>query len=189
MSTVIQSGFIVDGKVFSTKAEAMNYIRRPKIKAALMELTKNNEALSDFLLDNQDEVEGALDTGTVRRVTKVERNNLAKAISHALTIGAGDKKLAFLEENQDAIIESFRWPSVKRLLGEDKTAAQVEALTTLSDNPELAAWVVANQEAVLESFKAGVEKREVNPAAAEGLAAYRAKKAAEKAAKEAESAQ
>ena len=53
------------------------------------------------------------------------------------------------------------------------------------DNVELVDWILGNKDAILEGFQAGVVKREVNPKAQDALAAYRAKKAAEKAAKEA----
>jgi hypothetical protein len=51
-------------------------------------------------------------------------------------------------------------------------------------NEELAEWIIKNKDKVLDAYQAGVVKREINPAAAEALAAYRAKKAAEKAAAE-----
>lgn len=185
MSIAIQQGFIVDGKVFATKAEAQNYLRRPKILEAFMKLTSNNTQLAEFMVENQDSVEAALDTGTIRRVTKTERNQLAKALEHAKTLE--DSKLKFIVENADAILETFRWPSVKRLTGDDKANAQREALVALSNNEDLADWVVNNSADVLEAYKAGIEKREVSPVAAEALAAYRAKKAAEKAAAQAQS--
>ena len=65
---------------------------------------------------------------------------------------------------------------------EKATAAKNTLVAASEGNEELADWVLANKDAVLEAYEAGKEKRQVNPKAAEALAAYRAKKAAEKAA-------
>lgn len=172
-----------DGTIFETKADALNYMRRPKIKAAMMEVTGGNEELSDWLVENQETVEGAFDAGTIRRVSKSDASKLAKALEAIAE--AGNSKFAFVVDNAEAIVASFRWPSVKRLSDEEKAAEAKAALVAASDNEELADWVIANREAVIGAFSAGVEKRTVNPKAAEALAAYRAKKAAEKAAAEA----
>ena len=59
MSDKIQQGFIVDGQVFATKAEAQAFLRRPLVTAALNTLTGNNADLVNFLIANQDEIEGA----------------------------------------------------------------------------------------------------------------------------------
>jgi len=178
--------YVVDGKQFDTKTEATNYIRRPKILAALMAATGNNDQLSDWLLNNQESVEIAFEVGTIRRVTKVESGRLAKALE-ALKLIEGNPKIAFLQENAGAILDSFRWPSVKRMDEAEKTTAARNSLIASSEgNNELAEWILANKDAVLAAYSAGVEKRELNPKAAEGLAAYRAAKAEERAKKEAE---
>ena len=177
--------YVVDGKQFDTKSEANNYIRRPKILAALMSATGNNNELSTWLLDNQESVEIAFEVGTIRRVTKTETNKLTKAIE-ALKAIEGNPKIAFLQENAGAILDSFRWPSVKRMDEAEKATAARNSLVASSEgNTELAEWILANKEAVLAAYTAGVEKREINAKATEALAAYRAKKADEKAAKEA----
>jgi hypothetical protein len=169
-----------DGKMFDTKAEAMTYLRRPKIEAALAVLTKNNKQLTAWLLDNQEQVEIAFETGTIRRVTKSEHNKLSKALD-ALKEIQGNPKLAFLQDNIGAILDSFRWPSVKRMDEAEKTTAARNSLVAASEgNEELAEWIISNKDAVLEAYQAGVEKRQVNAAATEALAAYRAKKAKEK---------
>jgi hypothetical protein len=176
--------YVVDGKQFDTKTEATNYIRRPKILAALMAATKNNTELSNWLLDNQESVEIAFEVGTIRRVTKVETNKLTKALE-ALKAIEGNPKIAFLQENAGAILDSFRWPSVKRMDEAEKATAARNSLVASSEgNIDLAEWILANKDTVLAAYQAGVEKREVNAKAAEGLAAYRQKKAEEKAARE-----
>jgi dsDNA-binding SOS-regulon protein len=171
-----------DGKQFDTKAEAMDYLRKPKIKAAMLAVTGNNAELATWLVNHQEVVEVAFETGTIRRVTKVEHNKLVKAVE-ALKEIQGNPKIAFLQENAAAIVDSFRWPSVKRMDDAEKATVAKNTLVGASEgNEELADWVLANKDAVLAAYGAGIEKRQVNPKAAEALAAYRAKKAAEKAA-------
>ncbi len=172
-----------DGKTFEKKADALTHLRRPKIEAALNAVTGNQTDLVNWLLDNQNTVESAFEVGTIKRVTKSERNKLNKCLEFIQE--EGHPKTAFLRENADAILSSFRWPSVNRMDAEEKIAAAQDVLKEASDNDELAKWVVENRDAVLEAYKAGVEKRKVNPKAAEALAAYRARKAAEKAEREA----
>jgi len=178
---ILQKFQTPDGQVFDTKAEAFNHVRRPKILAALHKLTDNNQELSTWLIDNQEHVEVAFELGTIRRVTKSERKKLEKSIEELKTL-SGNPKLAFLVENADVIAEVFRWPTVKRMTDEEKAFAAKNTLMGASgNNEELASWIIANKDGVLAAYEAGVEKREVNPKATEALAAYRAKKAAEKA--------
>lgn len=173
-----------DGKVFETRAEAQNYLRRPKIKDALLKLTDGNKELSDWLLDNQESVEIAFEQGVIRRVSKSDRNKLVKALEHIKE--DGNSKFQFVIDHADAIAETFRWPTVKRMDEDEKKEAARKVLVEASDgNKQLADWILANKDAVIEAYKAGIEKKAVNPKAMEALAAYRAKKAAEKAAKEA----
>jgi hypothetical protein len=171
----------VDGKdhIFDSRKEADDFIRKPKVKAALLQLTENNEGVTDWLMAHQEQVEVAFEAGSIKRVTKSEHNKLKKALEEIV-----DKlPKNFVSENFAAVLDSFRWPSVKRMNTEEKTLAARNTLLNASEgNEELANWILANQEAVLEAYKAGIEKREVNPKASEALAAYRAKKAAEKAA-------
>lgn len=170
-----------DGKTFETKKEALDYLRRPKIKEAMNKVTGGNGELTDWLVDHQEQVEIAFETGTIRRVTKSEHNKLAKALE--AIIEANNPKFAFVADNKGAILDSFRWPSVKRMDETEKATAARNSLVAASEgNEELADWVLANKEAILSAYGAGIEKKQVNPKAAEALAAYRAKKAAEKAA-------
>jgi len=178
---ILQKFQTPDGQVFDSKAEALNHVRRPKIQAALLKLTDNNQELSTWLIDNQEHVEVAFELGTIRRVTKSERKKLEKSIEELKTL-SGNPKLAFIVENADVIAEVFRWPTVKRMTDEEKAFAAKNTLMGASNNnEELASWIIANKDGVLAAYEAGIEKREVNPKATEALAAYRAKKAAEKA--------
>ncbi len=170
-----------DGKQFDTKSEAMDYMRRPKILAALNKLEGVTGELANWLLEHREQVEMAFETGTIRRVSKSEAKKLKDALEHVKTVLAADKKAAFVVENADAIIDSFRWPSVKRMDEAEKATAARNTLVAASEgNESLADWIVANKAAILEAYEAGVEKRQVNPKAQEALAAYRAEKAKEK---------
>jgi hypothetical protein len=181
----VRSVFITDdGKQFNTKAEANEYLRRPKILEALRPLTEGNTELATWLLDNRDVVENAFDIGTIRRVTKVEQNKLAKSLKAIKE--ANDPKFAFVSEHADVILEVFRWPTVKRMTEEEKATAARNTLLGASDNnAELAEWVLSHKEQIQIAYGAGIEKKVVNQKAQEALAAYRAKRAAEKAAAEA----
>jgi hypothetical protein len=64
---------------------------------------------------------------------------------------------------------------------ETKAAAIAEKLSAIAEgNQDLVKFIISNKDAIFSAYAAGVEKREVNPKATEALAAYRAKKAAEK---------
>lgn len=173
-----------DGQQFDTVKEAQDHMRLPKIKAALMALTNGNEKLVAWLLEQQETIEMAFEVGTIRRVTKVEKNKLKKALDAIKE--STEHKFKFVQENADALLESFRWPSVTRMKDDEKQAAAHKSLVAASEgNEELAGWIIANKDAIVAAFNAGVEKREVNPKATAALQLYRERKAAEKAAKEA----
>jgi succinate dehydrogenase flavin-adding protein (antitoxin of CptAB toxin-antitoxin module) len=176
-----------DGQTFDNKADAEDHMRRPKKLAALMALTSQNDELANWLLTEQEAVENAFDTGTIRRVSKTERNKLKTAFDRVKELAPAEttQKLNFLVEHADDILESFRWPTVKRMTDEEKATAAKNTLMGASDNNEdLSNWVLAHKDGILEAYKAGIVKREVNPNAKAALAAYREKKAAEKAAAE-----
>lgn len=180
-----------DGKTFDTKAEAQAYLRRPVILSALTVITGGNKQLAEFLLENEETVQNAFETGTIRRVTKSEAKKLEKATEALAQLDRSlHKDLIFLIDNANTVKESFRWPSVKRMNDEEKAVAARNTLLAATENDgELVDWILANKEQVLNAYKAGVEKRQVNPKAAEGLAAYREKKRLEKEAAEAAAAQ
>jgi hypothetical protein len=195
----LQKGVMTaDGKWFATVGEAKDYLRKPLITAALKKVANGNENLAQFLLENDDEIQKAFEAGTVARVTKAERNKLKKALDHLCSLG--DTKLRFITDNAEAVLDSFRWPSVKRLTAEEKAAETMKALTALAD-AKAAEWVIANKDAILNAYEAGIEKRAApggtglaeyqaaKAAGPEALAAYNKardeKKAAEKAAKKA----
>ena len=173
------------GAQFDTKAEALDFLRKPKVMSALVALTANNEELADFLFEQREGLAAAFETGIIRRVTKAEHNKLDKALEALLKI-EDNKDLKFLQENAAVVKESFRWPTVKRLSPEEKAeAAKAQIITITEGNAELADWIVENKDGLLEAFEAGKEKRQVSDKAKSALEEYRAKKAAEKAAAEA----
>jgi hypothetical protein len=177
----IQSGFIVDGKIFATKAEAEEFVRGPKVKEALMILTGKNVDLSTWLIEKKDEILENYESGKIKRVTKQERKALGKALTAAVDLPA----CKFLADNFDAIVDSFRWPSVKRGTAEEQAEQIRTNFADLAEgNEEMVKWLLTNKEQLLAAYEAGKEKRQVSEKAAAGLAAYREKKAAEKAAAE-----
>lgn len=183
---VIQQGFMTpDGKVFATKSEAVDHIRRPLKTEALLKIAgADNGELVEWLIDNQESIEATFESTKIRRVTKSEKKQLEKALEAVKA--AGDKAFGFIIENAEAIADSFRWPSVKRGT-EEEQAATIKAgfMVMTENNSDLSDWIIANKEAVLEAYQAGVVKKQLAPNAAKGLAEYQAKKRAEKAAAEA----
>ena len=179
-----------DGKVFNTKAEANDYLRRPKQLVAFKALTEGNEELATWLVDNDEVVKNAFDKGTIKRVSKSERKKLIAALEAVSEIHkeTNNTALAFMADNAESIAEGFRWPSVKRLDPEEKMAAIKEEIAAATEgNEELAVWIIEHKDQVLEAYDAGKVKREVSPKASAALAKWReeqkaAKEAAEKAA-------
>jgi hypothetical protein len=166
-------------KYFESKAERDAFDQRPQVEAAFNKITDNNKDLTGWFVENEDAVLGSYETGTISRVTKVEKNKLVKALE---AIKAADNKdFAFVADNAEAIADSFRWPTVKRLTAEEKTAAMTEKLMAVTDNnKDLVAWIIANQEAIEQAYKAGVVKRPVSEKASAALAAYQAERKAKK---------
>lgn len=186
----IQQVFTVEGcdKQFSSKAEVMDHLRRPKILDALKELTNGDAELAKWLLDHDELIKNSFDVGTIKRVTKSDRKKLDKALEAIKE--AKNPAFAFVADNVEAIAESFRWPSVKRMDDEEKTKVAVDSIAAAAEgNREVAEWIVSNKDKILEAYKAGKPKRQPPQKALDALAAYREQKAAEKAAKEAEKAE
>jgi len=187
----IKSAFVVDNKTFDTKAEANAYLRRPAILNALNEVTESDEELSEWLLENRDTVESAFEVGTVRRVKQAERNKISRGlevVAEAVKEGTinNTQDMQFLVENADQLVDTFRWPKVKRLTEEEKALQAKNTLMKATENNEdLAVWITQNQESITGAYSAGKPKREVSPKAIKALEEYRAKQAAAKA-KEAE---
>jgi len=180
--TELKQVFQVGDQSFETKAEAMAFMRRPKITEALKTFIADNDKLVSWLVDNQETVETAFEAGVIQRVTKSDIKKLEAALAAVTKAGAKDTQ--FIIDNSEAIATSFRWPSVKRMTDEEKSAAALEILTTAADgNEKLAGFIIENKEPILAAYKAGVVKREVSPNAVNALEAYRAKQKAEKEAK------
>jgi hypothetical protein len=171
----IQQAYVVDGKIFNTKQEAADYVRIPKVKEALNMLTAKNAELVTFLMEKEDEICNIYDSGKIKRVTKQERKALSKALDHV----AGVKGAEFLTDNYQAVLDSFRWPSVKRGSTEEIAERVRKEMADLCEgNEEMVKWMLANKEQLLAAYEAGVEKREVNQSAVDSLAAYQAAKKA-----------
>jgi hypothetical protein len=165
-----------DGQQFETKAEAQKHIRKPQIIDALKCVV--GDRLANWLFENEDVFADVFSVGTIRRVTKKHRKDLETALEAVKLIE--DKNLNFIKENAADILNGFKWPTQPRMKPEEKAIAVKNALTAaglVEDDIEL---VSKNQEEIEEAFKAGMVKRVVAPQAIAGLAAYRARKAAEK---------
>lgn len=185
MDTKIQSAYVVDGQVFASKKEATDYLRRPQQKEAFEGFISDNDDLVTWLLDNQEGVEMAFEVGTIKRVTKTESNQLEKALT--AIVEAGEPKFAFVADNHEAILTSFRWPSVKRMDENEKAEAAMAQLTQLLEgNEAVASFIITNKEKVMEAYAAGKQKRKVSQKAIDALAAYRAEAKARKEAEAAE---
>jgi dsDNA-binding SOS-regulon protein len=175
----LKQAYVVDGQVFASKAEAMDYIRIPKIKAALMALTDNNADLSDWLINNQEVVTSAFETGTIRRITKSDSNKIEKAFD--AMAASEDSVYKFLVDNRESL--EIKYKTQSRLTDEEKVAQAKQTIADASDgNEELADWVIENKDSVIEAYSAGKQKREVSPNAKKALEDYRKKQAAIKAA-------
>ena len=175
----IQAGFIVDGKVFETKVEAQDYLRKPQVLSAMNEITSDS-ALSELLISNKESIIDAFSTGTIRRVTKADKKKMNADFD---TLEAAGLSLKFFtKENREDIINGFRYPAVQRMDAEAKAVKAKEMIVNLDGvSDELADWIVANSENIIKAYDAGKPKREIAPAAQEALEAYRARKAKEKA--------
>ena len=177
----IATAFVVNGQIFNSKQEAQDFLRKPLIQKAMSAVTGGNAELTEWLVENQETVEMAFETGSIRRVTKSDAKKLRDALTHIAEELKDDKKAAFIVDNIGVVADSFRWPSVKRMDDAEKATAARNTLVAASEgNEELAEWVIEHKDAVTEAYGAGKVKREVSEKAASGLAEYRARMAAEK---------
>ena len=172
-------------KMFDTKAEAVDFLRRPQQMKALRAFIDQDE-LASWIVDVQDELADAFEAAKVKRVTKQEKKELEKALEALAAAEAGNKAYKFIIDNAKVIADSFRWPSVKRGDEAEQKAQIVAAVAAVAGgDEELANWLVESKDQILEALEAGKVKREMNPKAMEGLARHRAELAAKKAAEEA----
>ena len=184
LTAPVQAFVAADGTVFTgpdAKQKAIDHMRLPLITSAFMTLAKGNKEMTEYLIANEDEVVSAFETGTIKLVTKKERQPLEDALKKVVEVANPDFK--FINDHSEAILESFRWPTVKRMSEEEKALAARNSLMALTNgNVELVDWILANKEGVMEAYEAGKVKRAVSDAGIKALEEYRAKKAAEKAA-------
>lgn len=182
MSELKQVFTTPDGEIFDNKADAMDHLRRPKILEALQVVTGGNDDLAQWLVDNQDTVVAAFDTGTIRRITKSEYKKIEKA--YDAMAESGDKVFDIFVKNRGDFAIKYR-PQPRMNDDEKRLAARNTLMKASNNNEELADWAIKNEAKILEAYDAGKEKRPVSPKAQASLAAYRAGKTAEKEAREA----
>ena len=172
-----------DGTEFATKQAAVDYMRKPLIKEALLAVAGLSSDIADMIIANTETVEIAFESGTIRRVTKAEHGKLAKALEFC--VASETKELAFLAEVAEDIKSSFKYAPVKRMSDDEKVAAAKNSLAAVFDT-EVAAFIIENKSVVIEALKAGIVKREVSDTASTALAKYRAEQAEKKEVKRSE---
>jgi len=108
MSTELKSVIMIEGvdRVFANKTEANEYLRRPKIKEALMALTDGNEEFTDWLVENNATIKDAMGAGAIRRVTKSDHKKIDAAFE--AMAASGEKAYAWLIENREEIEVKYR---------------------------------------------------------------------------------
>lgn len=169
-------------KMFDTKAEAVDFLRRPQQMKALRTFIDQDD-LATWIIDVQEDLTSAFEAAKIKRVTKQEKKELEKALEALAAAEAGNKAYKFLIDNAKIIADSFRWPSVKRGDENEQKAQIVAAVAVVAGgDEELANWLVDSKEQITEALEAGKVKREMNPKAMEGLARHRAELAAKRAA-------
>ena len=170
-----------DGQTFATKAEAADHMRRPKIMEALKSVTENNTELATWLVDNQETVVSAFESGTIKRITKAEQKKIDAAFDAMAE--SGDKAYDILVKNRDKFI--IKYKPQPRMKDEEKALAARNTILAASDGQEeLADWVITNEAAVLEAYEAGKIKRPVSPKTKLSLEAYQHGQTVKKAALE-----
>jgi hypothetical protein len=175
-----------DGTEFDNKTDAEEYIRKPKIKVALMKAADNNQEVVAFLEKHKDVFESLMETSG-KKVKKSDKEALEKELRD--TVESDEIDTPFLSKNYKQILAVFKYPSVKKLTlkqKQDKIQEQLEVVT--ENNSELFDWLNRNLNEIVDAFGAGHVKRQVSEKATIGLTYYRAKikarKAAEKAGEE-----
>jgi hypothetical protein len=170
-----------DGKHFSDKAEAARHeeeLRKPLVVEAFKAFTDNAD-LIQWTMENYDEIGSCFETGSVKRVTKKDKQALREALDSVKDI----ENAEWLTVNAEAILGSFAWPRVKRLTEEEKKAFVKKNLLNITENnEEVSEWVIENKDKIDEAMEAGIEKKVMNEASLSGLQKYRAMMAEKKAA-------
>ena len=173
----IQQVYRIEGvdEVFNTKQELQDFIRGPKVKAALNKVTGDNEELTTWLFERKELLQDAFDIGTIRRVTASDKKKLTAALEAVKELYEdGHQNVKFIAENLENIRDGFRYPPQKRMTDEEKAvAAKVTLMAETDNDEEVSDWIIKNKDAILEAFEAGKVKREVSPKATLGLAKHR----------------
>ena len=173
----IEQVYRIEGveEVFNTKAELSDYLRKPKIEAALNKVTGDDKEMTKWLFDHKETLQNAFDIGTIRRVTASDKKKLIACLDTVKELYEdGNQSLKFMAENYENIRDGFRYPPQKRMTEEEKAvAAKVTLMAETDNNEDVSDWVIKNKDAILEAYEAGKVKREVSPKATLGLAKHR----------------
>ncbi len=158
-------------KLAEMKAKAIQ--ADANVTAALNPLTENNTELNEWLKGNNVAIQEAFEGAKIARISKKDKAELAKAV--ASIVAGANPEHKFIIDNASAVVDSFRFPTVKRMTAEDITKQANEILMDLTEgNAELTAWMIAKKDQLLAAFAAGEEKRAVSEKATLALAKYQA---------------
>jgi dsDNA-binding SOS-regulon protein len=152
-----QAYVTADGKVFETKRELNDYMRKPMIKAAFTEVTGGegkNPDLVEWLVENEDLVNKAFDAGKIKQFSDEERTQATEQFKSLVATAVDNPEYKFLVDHVDQLVVKFT--PQKRLTPEEKVEAGREMIkAATSGNDELANWVFENREEVIKCYKSG----------------------------------
>jgi len=186
----LKKGYFFDDQMFDTMADVEDHQRKPKVLEALTKLIED-EASVNWVYDNRGEIVDAFKVGGSRHFLKTEKAQLRKSLDAVKVLGEMEstsgimtqcqKDLSFLLENIEQSYKTFKWPTVKKIEGDELSTAISGALGDITGaNDELNVWIAENIEKLKEALDTAKIKREVSAKATDGLNAYRLKKAQEK---------
>jgi hypothetical protein len=156
MSSLLKQVVVApDGTQFDNMKDAEEYLRKPKVIEALMDLTSIDEELSEWLYNQQELLEESFAVGSIRRFRKSDKKAYEKDLN---TIKEKfQKELPWLAEHGLKI--NISWPKQRKIDETEKNTLIINSLAAARDE-ETAKWCVENQTKLMEAFEAGKEKRE-----------------------------
>ena len=186
----LQKGYIYDNQIFPTLAAVEDYQRKPKVMAALKKLIDDTPS-EEWCYENRTTIIESFKVNNSRHFLKTEKAHLEKALKAVVAFGDVEfedatmtgmqKDMAFLLEHWEQSLNTFKWPTVKKLPEEDQIVAVHAALNAIEgSSEELSTWIYENIEDLTVALDTAKVKREVSSKATDGLNKYRLLKAQEK---------
>jgi len=125
--------------------------------AALETIEGMTKDLSDFLMENKDEIKDASTIGKNTRIKETERLRLREQLELCVDSFEEKNKIKLVVEGIDMLVAGYKLPTAKRMSEEEKAVAFKNTVKAMSDGDEdLAEWLWTNLEAVLSAFKAAI---------------------------------